>query len=252
MDWNMNVELPASQPATPACNSGMPGLPQPASMAQPQPFAGPVSRLGWATNSLVPTAASLGQQNSGPPLSSSAGAAGLSGHHMGSPPEHGLMKQPPLHPFAAQGEQQGLMKPQFPAIPRSARRASVPATAPGGVSTFVGNTLYETRSSPPLWTIGEGEVDGSPGIYGGMRPALSADADTAVNMTRGMDGASSAGGQLSWLAVRAPCLQAPAHNVMLEHQLLTFGPASRCRGGRHVLCEGGPQPKPTQNVTYRM
>ncbi len=200
MDWNMNVELPASLPAMPAGNGGVPGLLQPASIAQPQPFAGPVSRLGWASNSPVPTAALPGQQNCGPPLSSSAGAAGLSGHHMGSPPEHGPMSQPPLHPFAAQGEQQGLMKPQFPAMPRSARRASVPATAPGGVSTFVSNTLYETRSSPPLWTIGEGEVDGSPGIHGGMRPALSADANTAANMTRGMDGASSAGGQFpGWL-----------------------------------------------------
>lgn len=73
----------------------------------------------------------------------------------------------------------------LPPIPRvSARRASVPAAAEGGpappggplVPPGGGSMLWETRSTPPLWSIGEHHVDNGPSQH--LRPALSAGTDT--------------------------------------------------------------------------
>ena len=89
-------------------------------------------------------------------------------------------------------------RPAFPPIPaprsgaplphRSARRASMPASAAGGVSNLVGggglHSLWENRSTPPLWSIGEGEAFGqlSPTM---MRPALSAEEITVQQLVNG-------------------------------------------------------------------
>lgn len=82
-----------------------------------------------------------------------------------------------------------MRRPLLPAIPRaSARRASVPAAAHGGLAPFsaplggpmapliAGSSLWETRSTPPLWPIGENGVVNGPG--GHTRSAMSAEADS--------------------------------------------------------------------------
>ena len=88
-------------------------------------------------------------------------------------------------------------RPAFPPIPaprsnaplphRSARRASMPASAAGGVSNLLSgglHSLWENRSTPPLWSIGEGETFGqlSPTM---MRPALSAEEITVQQLVNG-------------------------------------------------------------------
>ena len=88
-------------------------------------------------------------------------------------------------------------RPAFPPIPaprsnapllhRSARRASMPASAAGGVSNLINgsglHSLWENRSTPPLWSIGEGEAFGQ--LSPTMRPALSAEEITVQQMGNG-------------------------------------------------------------------
>ncbi len=240
MDWN-GGDLHPSLPEVPQAH-GLPASLPAASAPQPQPFAGPVSRLGWSSQSPVPilppssshsmsTPFELTRTNSiGSPIErSSYGQQQFQQH----PPPLMPEQQPQVHQQqhnqqqAQQQQQQQTQqqqKPSFPAIPRSARRASVPATAPGGVSSFVTSALYETRSTPPLWPIKEGDVSDDPTSPGSaMRPAMSADARTMDQFNRDGSAASSAGEQLAVLVpapgehlALLPHAIAPSHFVQMQ------------------------------------
>jgi len=110
---------------------------------------------------------------------------------------------PPLSPgsrslaFSTPSGASAEPRPAFPPIPaprsnapllhRSARRASMPASAAGGVSNLLNgsglHSLWENRSTPPLWSIGEGEAFGQ--LSPTMRPALSAEEITVQQMGNG-------------------------------------------------------------------
>jgi hypothetical protein len=175
MDWNVAELHTSGVPEAPPASSQQPAP------SMPQPFAGPVSRLGWSAHTpahLMSPSASAGPAASAPLSASPLSPHGSLGPGASTP---GSDRSPGDSQYGAYppATEPPPMRPAFPAIPRSARRASVPATAPGGASNFITNQLFETRSTPPLWTIGEGDAtDGpSPGSLGGlsMRPAMSAD-----------------------------------------------------------------------------
>lgn len=221
MDWNVGdlhtSSVPEVQPI-----SGPLQMPT-SSTPQPQPFAGPVSRLGWASQTPVPMVPSA----STPPAVLAPAGSPLSPHSsLGpgvftpsdrSPGDGGFGQFPPQ-------TEPPPPRPAFPAIPRSARRASAPATAPGGASNFITNQLFETRSTPPLWTIGEGDATDGPDAspHSGMRPAMSADANGFAGGLRGTaEGAtaSSAAGRRLRPSVRSASVGANSERPLSSSDL---------------------------------
>ena len=172
MDWN--VPLPELLITSMPPQASMATAPQ-STAGTPQPFLGPVSRLGWSAQSpvagLPSTDPHMLPSGSPPPtfVGSDIGSWISSDTVSGGGRSHG----PPTDPA-------------FPAVPRSARRVSVPASAPGSASDFL-TAMWETRSTPPLWSIGK---DAAADDQGGrpVRTAMSADPieclPTVVNLPK--------------------------------------------------------------------
>mmetsp|Transcript_9380 Transcript_9380/g.28197 ORF Transcript_9380/g.28197 Transcript_9380/m.28197 type:complete len:660 (-) Transcript_9380:1506-3485(-) len=187
MDWTLPVVQEQHQTSAPLTSEAPP--PNTSAMMEPQPFAGPVSRLGWATS---PTSGA-GMSPLTMPASAGmpSGGSGMLPIHSGNfaSAVHGMHSFASEDTSPASSQEPEMRRPLLPAIPRaSARRASVPAAAHGGLAPFsaplggpmapliAGSSLWETRSTPPLWPIGENGVVNGPG--GHTRSAMSAEADS--------------------------------------------------------------------------
>ena len=119
----------------------------------------------------------------------------------------------------------------LPPIPRVPPQRMAAAAAEGGparpggplVPPGGGSMLWETRSTPPLWSIGEHRVDGGPGQH--MRLALSAGTDEFL-----LGGAlpSPAAGSYGWKGdewklEHSECLDAGLVGPLAPHKTDSIG-----------------------------